>query len=355
MKSDSSTRKSKPKKFTRVGESLYRYVNKTYYAVFRCNGKLLWKNLDTKDPELARRRLKEERDKSEKIDPRNADMNLEGLLLLYDQSLEKYAEGTRENRRAVIKNFRATWANGLNTRVRDVTSAQLEVWMAKHRGRMKKTSFNAYILVIRQLFGLAIANRAIVDSPANPFKILKPEKPIRLTPTWGEFQAIVADIRRQRFSAEANDTGDLVEFMGLAGVGMAECANLHGEHIDFDCKKFWLFRAKTRTSYAVPMFPQVIPLLRRMKEEGKIATGKPIFAVADPKKALTSACKRLKLPQFSSRSLRRCFITRAVERGIDFKTIGSWQGHQDGGVLIAKTYSHLRNEHSDTMAQRLVA
>ena len=51
---------------------------------------------------------------------------------------------------------------------------------------------------------------------------------------------------------------------------------------------------------------------------------------------------------------RRCFITRAIEKGVDFKTIASWQGHRDGGVLIAKTYSHLRNEHSDNMAKKLV-
>ena len=63
---------------------------------------------------------------------------------------------------------------------------------------------------------------------------------------------------------------------------------------------------------------------------------------------------RLGFSHFSPRSLRRCFMTRAIELGIDFKTIASWQGHRDGGVLIAKTYSHLRNEHSDNMAKKLV-
>lgn len=70
---------------------------------------------------------------------------------------------------------------------------------------------------------------------------------------------------------------------------------------------------------------------------------------------MTSACKRLEFPHFSLRSLRRCFITRAIELGIDLKTIASWQGHRDGGVLIAKTYSHHRNEHSDAIALRLKA
>ncbi len=78
-----------------------------------------------------------------------------------------------------------------------------------------------------------------------------------------------------------------------------------------------------------------------------------MFKVKDPKKALNGACERLNFPHYSSRALRRCFITRAIELGVDFKTIASWQGHRDGGVLIARDYSHLRNEHSDAMAKKL--
>jgi hypothetical protein len=39
---------------------------------------------------------------------------------------------------------------------------------------------------------------------------------------------------------------------------------------------------------------------------------------------------------------------------MDFKTVAALQGHTDGGVLIAKTYSHLRTEHVDNMAAKLV-
>jgi integrase len=94
--------------------------------------------------------------------------------------------------------------------------------------------------------------------------------------------------------------------------------------------------------------------IQGLNEAGKIKRGQAIFKLKDPKKALNAACKRLKLANYSSRALRRCFIPRAVELGVDFKTIAGWQGHQAGGV-IAKTYSHLRNEHSDNMATKLAA
>ncbi len=45
------------------------------------------------------------------------------------------------------------------------------------------------------------------------------------------------------------------------------------------------------------------------------------------------------------------FITRALERGVDVKTLAEWQGHKDGGKLILGTYSHVRADHSERMAQ----
>jgi hypothetical protein len=44
------------------------------------------------------------------------------------------------------------------------------------------------------------------------------------------------------------------------------------------------------------------------------------------------------------------FITRALERGVDVKTLAEWQGHKDGGKLILGTYSHVRAAHSERMA-----
>jgi site-specific recombinase XerD len=47
------------------------------------------------------------------------------------------------------------------------------------------------------------------------------------------------------------------------------------------------------------------------------------------------------------------FITDALEKGIDVKTIAEWQGHRDGGKLILDTYSHVRRPHHDRMAELL--
>jgi len=46
------------------------------------------------------------------------------------------------------------------------------------------------------------------------------------------------------------------------------------------------------------------------------------------------------------------FVSNAIEAGVDFKTIAAWVGHKDGGLLVAKTYGHLRDTHSFEMAQK---
>ena len=84
------------------------------------------------------------------------------------------------------------------------------------------------------------------------------------------------------------------------------------------------------------------------KSSNNVGTG-----TKDARRALAAACQRLGLPIYTPRSLRRMFITRCIEKGIDVKVIAQWQGHRDGGKLILGTYSHVRNTHAEDMAKLL--
>ena len=341
-------------KYSRVADHLYRYsVTKKYYAVIKVAGKTKWLPLNTTDREIASRNLKLEMAKLKNTDPQKSKMTLRALLDLYEQSIQGLAEHTQATRKSILKSFKETWAHGLEIQISVITTGHLQIWLSQHQGRLKNSSYNEYLRFLRHLFSIAINHRIIAESPVKSFKQLRVEKPVRQTPTWDEFLKLVGNIRDQKFNADAADSADLVEFMGRAGVGTAECANLTGEHIDLTNGRITLYRKKTDVGYVIPIYPQVKGLLERMNEAGKMKRGRSVFKVKNPKKALDAACKRLKFSNHSSRALRRCFITRAVEMGIDFKTIAAWQGHQDGGVLIAKTYSHLRTEHSDKMAAKM--
>jgi integrase len=199
------------------------------------------------------------------------------------------------------------------------------------------------------LFNSAVRDRVITASPAAHLRSAKREKPIRLTPTFEQFNAIIADVRAQVFNADAQDSANFLEFLGLAGLGQAEASSLTPADVDFDAGQIITYRHKTSTGFAIPIFPQVRPLLERLCEAK--AHDAHVFKISDAKKALAGACRRLGYPSFSQRSLRRMFITRAIERGVDVKVIAEWQGHRDGGKLILDTYSHVNPAHSQRMAQ----
>ncbi|MEI6377416.1 MAG: tyrosine-type recombinase/integrase [bacterium] len=51
--------------------------------------------------------------------------------------------------------------------------------------------------------------------------------------------------------------------------------------------------------------------------------------------------------------LRHYFASQCVMGGIDYMTIAEWLGHQDGGILVGKTYGHLNDEHKRKAAKKL--
>jgi len=63
---------------------------------------------------------------------------------------------------------------------------------------------------------LAVEARAIAENPATGLKSVRVDVAPRLTPSWNEFLAIVADIRKQKFNARCKQSTALIEFrMGL--------------------------------------------------------------------------------------------------------------------------------------------
>lgn len=351
----SVTPKIKKEQFRKVAENLYRYGDKgTHYARLSVNGKHIWKSLKTIDLALARRKLADLRNDLQKIDPKLGKTTIKSLLERYLSTVEKLDTSTRQNKASIAKVFERTWKGGLQSLVRDVKKSDVEAWLGTHRDRLSKSTLNEYLRFVRQLFEVAVSDGIIANSPTKDLKEYKRDKPIRLTPSWDEFNAIVKNIREQQFNADAKDSGDFVEFMGLAGLGNAEAFGLTWGDIDLKNEKIRVYRHKTDEGYLIPIYPQLLPFLQKLKGETEPQHDKKLFEIADAKKSLIGACKRLGLPRYSHRALRRMFITRCIEKGVDFKTIAAWQGHRDGGVLVARTYSHLTTTHSDNMAKKLI-
>ena len=334
--------------FQKVGECLYRYSsNGVYYARIKTSGKEIRRSLETTDPALARRNLRNLRNEQSRIDRSKNRLTLRELCDTFLMTIQHQKPKTIERKTLIVNRLKDEWPGGSLVQVAKIKPSDVQLWLGRYN--FGPVSRNLHLACVKEILDMAVRDGIIPYSPAISFKAMKLEKPIRKTPTFAEFKAIVADIRAQRFSADAQDSADFVEFIGLAGLGQAEASALKVNDIDRERSTITTFRHKTKSGFSIPLYPQLRPLLEKLMagKEGN----ENIFQIKDAKRAIAAACRRLKLPAYSHRSFRRLFITRAIELGVDVKVIAEWQGHKDGGKLILGTYSHVNRVHSQRMAQ----
>jgi integrase len=335
--------------FQKVGECLYRYSsNGVYYARFESGGKEIRCSLRTTDRSSAQRTLAWLKQERKEIDPTQGKLSIGELCDRYSETIQHQKPKTIERKSLIICRIKSHWPTGRLTQITKVKPSHVDLWISRYH--LGPHSRNLHMACVKEVFDMAVRDGIISQSPAAHLRRVKPPKPIRATPSLEEFKSIVASIRSQKYNGhDAEESADFVEFLGLAGLGKAEAAALRQSDIDWERETITTFRHKTKSGFAIPIYPQLKPLLLRRRRDD--APNERVFKIDNVKKAIANACRRLNLPQYSHISFRRMFITRAIERGVDVKVIAEWQGHKDGGKLILDTYSHVNRAHSHRMAQ----
>src|SRR6266480_6299610 len=345
-----STQTHKSGVFRRVGECLYRNSsNGVYYARIKADGKEIRRSLRTTDRDLAKRNLKTLKEQQSQIDRSKSRITLAELCDIYLRTVQHQKPTTVEQKTLIVQRIKAQFPTGSNIQVSKIKPTDIKLWLARYT--FGAAWRNLHLACIKDIFAMAVADGMIIYSPAADLKKMKVDKPIRRTPTFEQFQQIIESIRSQEFNGhDADESADFVEFVGLAGLGQAETSALTWPDIDWQREQIITFRHKTKSGFAIPLYPQVRPLLER-RHSKRMPGVDQVFAIKNAKKAIAAACKRLKLPAYSHRSFRRMFVVRAIELGVDVKAVAQWQGHRDGGKLILDTYSHVNPAHSQRMAQ----
>src|SRR5262245_13540311 len=335
--------------FQKVGECLYRYSsNGVYYARFESSGKEIRRSLRTTDRASAQRALAWLKQEREQVDPTQGKLTLTELCDRYAATIRHQAAKTIQRKLLIVHRIKSHWPTGRLTQVAKVRPSQVDLWLSRYH--FGSASRNLFISCIKEIFALALRDRIIATSPSAHLRYAKRQKRIRDTPSFEEFKAIVESIRSQKYNGhDAQESANFVEFLGLAGLGKAEAAALRQSDIDWQRETITTFRHKTKSGFAIPIYPQLRPLLLRRRRDGE--PNERVFKIDNAKRAIANACRRLNLPQYSHISFRRMFIMRAIERGVDVKVIAECQGHKDGGKLILDTYSHVNRAHSHRMAQ----
>lgn len=272
----------------KVAPCLYRYESSSvYFAHVRSGGKLHRKSLETTNSAIARRRLADFRRTLERTDAASGNKSFATVLDEYSATLIG-AKGTVEDKNVIIDKIKATLFGAATLPLRELKPTQIKAWLARHYGHKSASYYNSALMLVRDALENAVRDRVIAENPARELKYRKRKTPIRSTPTFEQFKQIVAEVRAQKFNQIAEQSGDFIEFLGLAGLGTAEAASLTPADVDFHAGHIIAYRHKTSAGFTVPIFPQLRPLLEKLCK-GKAHSAR-LFQINEARKALTNAC-----------------------------------------------------------------
>jgi integrase len=343
---------------------LYRYRGATYYALVKRGGKQIRQSLETTDAALAKRKLATFKADLERTDPGVARRDLVHQREIYEKTIRVFPDTPGKLRsesslliaRLAIKRLVEEWPKGSPTEIRKIKSSDITLWLAQYTALSASTK-NHMITEARRFFDQAVDQQVIAVSPMVKTKYAKPVKRKRATPTEEEFLAIVANLRAQKANGHGSeDTADAVELSGRLGLGQAELAGICRKHIDIPNNTISIFRRKTSEAFSIPIFPQALGVILRRLENMAPDPEARLLPHYNFRRGLEGACSRLGFQRYEPRALRRFFITQSLLRGVPATVVADWQGHQDGGALVCKTYrAEIRNADYQEKAKLLAS
>ena len=114
---------------------------------------------------------------------------------------------------------------------------------------------------------------------------------------------------------------------------------------------------KTTTSRRmIPLPKQLLPILKSVKKKSDapfvVSVNGKLVSVRSYQRSFELLLKRLKIPHKGFHSLRHTFATRAIECGMDVKTLSEILGHKNPTITLNR-YAHSLMEHKADMMNRL--
>ncbi len=343
--------------FRKVAECLYRHESSgTYYGLVKRAGKQHRRSLKTTDRRLAERRL---------VDFRRNVGSLSTSENAGQITFSDLATRWLETQRPTLKASSFSRREGCVAQIspyfnrqslRQISVRDCEDWASQRSPEIAASTYNNERDTIRAVLSYAKREGLILENPAENLPRRKMSRIQIVIPTKDQFSTLVSTLHSM--DRRSQEAANLVELLAYSGMRLAEATSLRWRHVFLKAGRFAVTGGETGTKNhevrEVPLFPAMQAYLKRLRTvRGKVDNDDFVIGIASARKAMESACRKAALPDFTHHSLRHYFVSNAIEAGIDFKVIAGWVGHKDGGLLVAKTYGHLRDTHSVEMAKRM--
>ena len=364
-----------------------------YYGRFRVSGKQKWVSLDTDVFSVAKLRIADEAARFQKV--RGTVTEVAAGKATLGQLFDIYRQRSKANtdlrpasitaRLTGIKKVLKTWPGIEDLEPRQITPAAVHAWVTRFkqdgtrftppgsktiRKGNSPSSINRSIDTLRWVLDIAVergqihANPVLVKPATGRLKKKIVQKKLVL-PSRSEIVPLLAAM--DAIPGWGQEGADFCRFMMMSGARIGEVPLVTWKDIDWERKQIHIPGFKTETSDRyVPLFAALETFLKRLierrKETAKIRSDRESFLrptdsllrIRECQKTLDAACKTTGVSRITHHDFRHLFATAVIESGVDIPTLSRWLGHNDGGVLAMKTYGHLRAEHSQLSAQKVI-
>jgi integrase len=336
----------------RVADNLYRTGEGTYFARVYFNGKNFKKGLDTHDRQLANRKLANFIKQIESKEAEMPDLFFQDFTVRWLESIKPHLKHTSYRRRLSCVTQLLPFFKGY--KLREIKHERLEKWAAA-RTTVCAQTFNHDRETLHMIYKYALKLKVVTVNPVNEMPKRKSIKAIVTPPTREQFTEMLPFLRANQFSKEAIF---FVEFLAYTGMRLSEANQVLWKDIDF--KKGLILvtggehGTKNNQQRSIPLFAPARGVLERISEGKEMVPTSKVFKHKSATRALITSSEAIGLPKgeyFLHHDMRHFFCSNALENNIPDHVIASWLGHKDGGILVRKTYGHLRAGHSAEMAK----
>lgn len=249
-----------------------------------------------------------------------------------------------------------------------ITALDISKWWARFceekrqdgKDRAARTK-NAVLESLLNVLKYAESSGLISHAPRPVIKHIHRPKTIKHLSPLEEFRAVVDEMRvgyKRAVRPKSDDyfchSADMIEFIAYSGCRHEEARRLMRE--DIQAHGVIIHGVKRGDDRFIEFnrgLKEVCTRLIRFHAEGNRGEKEPVFQIHSPRKAFERATRAVGAPHCTMHGLRHFFITSCMEAGIVPAVIAKWVGHKDGGVLIAKTYTHVRDDHRKSEADKL--
>lgn len=349
------------------GQNLVRYnPSGTYYIRARVAGKLHVKSLETPVLSVARQRLGDELRKLRAHSLSVTAVN-KGKMCMGD-SIAVYCDRLEANNhikprtKAYYKEALAallkSWPTLARTDPKRIGEGDCRDWASKFFRRFSANRANNTLMVLRDVFDVAIEAGVLYSNPARAVKRTKVLAKELVLPSREQFVEFV-DAIQSAGGRDSKNCATFVQFVAFSGCRLSEASGVAWRDVDFQKSEITvrgdaITGTKNSEVRRVPMIPELRSLLQRLRHERPEETNEtPILLVREAQKSMDRAASKVGMRRITHHDLRHLFATICIESGVDIPTVSRWLGHKDGGALCMKTYGHLRQDHSFAQARRV--